>query len=94
MEHGRRRHTEMSWHRLPAVDYGIGDQIRYWTRMQDLLGYAADWNIDLYITTAEDRQQLNRGRVGFILTHGVDVIPSINIIYTTPESEADHELQQ
>jgi hypothetical protein len=85
---GRRRPSELSFHKLPSEDYGIGDECRFYTRMQDLLGFAIDWKIPLYVLTEPDEQMLQRGRVAFILTRGYDPVPLLSITRNNQESEA------
>lgn len=87
---GRRRYSELTRHKLPVVDYGIGDESRFYTRMQDLIGYAIDWKIPLRMVLPADEVQLQRGRVAFILTRGYDPLPLLTIIRNTQESET-HE---
>lgn len=85
--HGRRRHTELSMHKLPSEDMGRRANVMLFFRIQDVLGYALDWNYDIHIWHEEDRTWIQRGRVALILTRGYDPIQRLNFIDHLTESE-------
>ncbi len=88
VRHGRRRYSELSFHKLAHMDYSIGAEYtpRWATRMQDLLIWCVDWKLDLWIVTEQDKLMLQRGRNAVMLSKGYDPLQFITIHYTE-ESE-------
>jgi hypothetical protein len=84
---GRRRHSELSRHKLPSQDMGRRANIQLFYRIQDVMQYALDWNYPIHVWHPEDLTWIQRGRVAIILTKGYDPIQHLNIINHLEESE-------
>lgn len=78
---GRRRKSELSFHKLPVIDFGIGDESRFYTRFQDLLLYAVEWKMDIYLPDADAAVRFQQARVAILVQHKIDVVSLLHIHY-------------